>query len=91
MIKAAVIGDPISHSLSPKIHNFFLKKYGISGSYEAIRIEKERFEEGIQDLVNQGFAGFNVTLPHKEAMYKICDHKSKSANLTGAVNTVIIT
>jgi shikimate dehydrogenase len=91
MIKAAVIGDPISHSLSPKIHNFFLKKYGIYGSYEAIRIEKERFEAGIEELVSQGFSGFNVTLPHKETMYKLCDHKSKSAELTGAVNTVFIT
>jgi shikimate dehydrogenase len=91
MIKAGVIGDPISHSLSPKIHNFFLEKYQISGSYEAIHITKENLEKGVQDLINQGFAGFNVTIPHKESIFRICHHKSKSAQLTGAVNTVIIT
>ncbi|OFW80470.1 MAG: shikimate dehydrogenase [Alphaproteobacteria bacterium RIFCSPLOWO2_01_FULL_40_26] len=91
MIKAAVIGDPISHSLSPKIHNFFLKKYAIDGSYEAIRVTKNDLQKEVKSLVDQGFAGFNVTLPHKEEIFKICHHKSKTAKLTGAVNTVIIT
>lgn len=90
-IKAAVIGDPISHSLSPKIHNFFLKKYKIDGSYEAIQIKKDELKKSVAELVNQGFAGFNVTLPHKEEIFKICDHKSKTAELTKAVNTVIVT
>jgi shikimate dehydrogenase len=90
-IKAAVIGDPISHSLSPKIHNFFLQKYGINGSYEAKKISKENLLKDVQQLVAEGFAGFNVTLPHKEEIYKICDHLSRSAKLCGAVNTVIIT
>ncbi len=91
MIKAAVIGDPISQSLSPKIHNFFLKKYGISGSYEAIRVEKNDLVKAVQNLVNSGFAGFNVTIPHKEEIFKICHHKSRTAEITKAVNTVIIT
>ncbi len=91
MIKAAVIGDPISHSLSPKIHGFFLEKYKIDGTYEAIRIEKNNLRADVQKLVVQGFAGFNVTIPHKEEIFKLCDYKSKSAQLTGAVNTVIIT
>lgn len=91
IIKSAVIGDPISHSLSPKIHNFFLEKYKINGSYIAIKIAKENLKEEIFDLINQGYAGFNVTIPHKEEVFKICDFKSKTAQLTGAVNTVIIT
>ena len=90
-LRAAVIGDPISHSLSPIIHNFFLKKYGIDGSYEAIRVAKNELHESVKKLVYQGFAGFNVTIPHKEEIFKICNHKSKTAELTGAVNTVIIT
>lgn len=90
-IKAAVIGDPISHSLSPKIHNFFLEKYEIDGSYEALQVTKNNLSEMVAKLVNSGFAGFNVTLPHKEEIFKICDHKSKTAELTGAVNTVIVT
>ena len=91
MTKAGVIGDPISHSLSPKIHNFLLEKYNISGSYQAIHLTKDNLLHGVKDLIDQGFAGFNVTIPHKESVFKICDHKSKSAQLTGAVNTVIIT
>lgn len=91
MIKAAVIGDPIAHSLSPKIHNFFLEKYKISGSYEAIRISKDDLEKDVQTLINQGFAGFNITIPHKESIFKLCHYKSKSAHLSGAVNTVVIT
>lgn len=90
-LKAAVIGDPISHSLSPTIHGFLLAKHQIDGTYEAKKIAKEDLASGITEIVNQGFAGFNVTLPHKEEIYKICDYKSKTATLTGAVNTVIIT
>jgi shikimate dehydrogenase len=90
-LKAGVIGDPISHSLSPKIHNFFLEKYKINGNYEAILVKKENLAYDISNLINQGFRGFNVTIPHKEEVFKICDFKSKTANLTKAVNTVIIT
>ena len=91
MIKAAVIGDPIAHSLSPKIHNFFLKELGIDGDYQAIRVEKSELRKAVQDLVNQGFAGFNVTIPHKEKIFEICDELDETAKLTGAVNTVVIT
>lgn len=90
-IKAAVIGDPIDHSLSPKIHNFLLKKYGIDGQYEAIKIEKNNLKQDVQKLVDEGFAGFNVTIPHKEEIFKICDDVSEVAKLIGAVNTVVIT
>jgi len=90
-LKAAVIGDPISHSLSPKIHNFLLDKYDINGSYIAIQVSKEELVGCVKHLVDSGFAGFNVTLPHKEEVFKICDFVSKTARLTGAVNTIIVT
>lgn len=88
---AAVIGDPISHSLSPKIHNFLIKKYNIDGAYVAIQVGKNDLKQSVESLVKSGFAGFNVTIPHKEEIFKICDFVSKTAKLTGAVNTVIIT
>jgi shikimate dehydrogenase len=91
MIKAAVIGDPISHSLSPIIHNYFLEKFKINGSYQAIKIAKEDLKLEVSNLVNQGYAGFNVTIPHKEEIYKLCNYKSKSAQITKAVNTALIT
>ena len=53
LIKAGVVGFPISHSLSPTIHNFYLKKYKINGTYEAFAIPNENFEESIENLVRQ--------------------------------------
>lgn len=90
-IHAAVLGDPIAHSLSPKIHGFLLEEYNINGTYIPIQVSKNELRQCVQHLVDKGFAGFNVTLPHKEEMFKICDFRSKTAQLTGAVNTVIIT
>ncbi len=90
-IRAAVIGDPIKHSLSPKIHTFLLEEYGINGTYIPIQVSKEELSNCVKHLVDSEFAGFNVTLPHKEAIFKLCDFTSKTAQLTGAVNTVIVT
>lgn len=91
MLKAAVIGDPVSQSLSPKIHNFLLQKYSINGNYKAIEVKKENLSQAIKNLVDEGYQGFNVTIPHKEEVLKLCDHLSQTAKLVGAVNTVIIT
>lgn len=90
-IKSGVIGYPIKHSLSPKIHDFFLKKHNIIGSYEKIEIPKENFETEINKLIDSGYKGFNVTIPHKEEIFKKCNFVSKSAFLTKAVNTIVIT
>lgn len=90
-IKSAVIGYPIGHSLSPKIHQFFLNKYNIDGSYEKLEIPTPNFNEDIQTLIAKGYKGFNVTIPHKEAIFKQCHYLSKSAFLTKAVNTIVIT
>ena len=91
IIKAGVIGFPISHSLSPTIHNFYLKKHKINGTYEAFAIPNENFDESIKNLVEQqNLSGFNITIPHKEKIYNLCNHLSKTAQITKAVNTVII-
>ena len=90
-IKAAVIGNPISHSLSPKIHNFLLEKHQIDGVYLALKIEKNDLAICVESLIKMGFAGFNVTAPHKEEIFKICDYTSNTAKLCKAVNTVIVT
>lgn len=97
--KAAVIGDPISHSLSPKLHNYWLKKYNINGSYEAIHVKPQELETAIKSIVEDGYKGFNVTIPHKEKVFQLIKSQdsslisqplSPSALQTGAVNTVII-
>ncbi|MDX2083502.1 MAG: shikimate dehydrogenase [Rickettsiales bacterium] len=90
-LRAAVIGDPIAHSLSPKIHQFLLNKYNISGVYLPIQVSKNELASCVKHLVESGFAGFNVTLPHKEEIFKLCDFVSNTAKLINAVNTVIIT
>ena len=90
MIKAAVIGHPIAHSKSPLIHGHWIVQYGLEGSYEAIDIPCESLEEEVRNLAARGYAGFNVTIPHKEVMLGICDELSEEARAIGAVNTVIV-
>lgn len=89
-IKTGVIGHPISHSKSPLIHNYWIKKYGLNGSYEAIDIAPSHLKDGIQKLIDEGYAGFNVTIPHKETIIDLCEDIDGNAALVGAVNTVSI-
>ena len=89
-IKTAVIGHPIAHSKSPLIHNEWLRGHGFQGSYEAIDIEPEALAEGVRALVERGYAGFNVTVPHKIAVMALCDEVDEHARKIGAVNTVTI-
>ncbi len=88
--KAAVLGHPISHSKSPLIHNYWLKKYAIDGAYEAFDVLPEKLEEVVRRLATNGYAGFNVTLPHKERMLDLCNTVDELAQGVGAVNTAVI-
>lgn len=90
MIKAAVIGDPISHSLSPKLHGYWLKKYNIEGTYIAKHVKSDELEHAVQSMIDEGYAGFNVTIPHKESIFNLCHETTRNAALTHAVNTIII-
>jgi shikimate dehydrogenase len=87
--RAAVIGWPATHSLSPRLHEFWLEKYGITGSYETLAIAPEHLQKTLKSLAAQGFCGVSVTLPHKEAALGIVDHADPRARKIGAVNTVI--
>ncbi len=89
-VKAAVIGHPIKHSKSPLIHNYWIKKYGLSGTYEAIDLSPENLESGLKNLIDDGYTGFNFTVPHKESMLKLCDDLDNTAEIIGAVNTVAV-
>ena len=89
-MKACVIGHPIAHSKSPLIHNHWLRQYGIEGSYKAIDIVPENLAEDIQSLIDGGYDGFNVTVPHKQAVMALCDMLDETAQKIGAVNTVVI-
>lgn len=85
----AVIGNPIGHSLSPQIHQAFAQQVQISLHYEAIEIAEDDFENGLNDLRQQGFKGLNVTVPFKQKAWQICDRRSPRAEDSGAVNTLI--
>ncbi len=90
MIKAGVIGWPIKHSLSPHLHGWWLKHYGIEGSYEAIPVEPDKLPEFITSLVTNGFKGINVTVPHKQAVIPLLQELSPNAARIGAVNTIVV-
>ncbi len=85
---AFVTGFPIKHSRSPLIHNYWLQRYGLQGSYKAIENSPEDFPHFVKTLGNQGLRGGNVTLPHKEAAFALCEKRDAAAQAIGAVNTL---
>lgn len=89
-MKLAVIGHPINHSKSPIIHGRWLEQAQIDGRYEAIDIAPENLESDIKALIDKGYSGFNVTLPYKENILKLCSAIDETAQKIGAVNTVVI-
>ena len=87
--KAFIIGNPVSHSLSPQLHGYWLKQYGIDGSYEAINVPPEYLVKTVKKLPECGFIGGNVTIPHKEKVMMLCDEIDQTALAVGAVNTLV--
>lgn len=83
----AVIGDPISHSLSPVFQNYLIKKRNLNSLYIPLKITSENLEASI-GFLKDNFNGFNVTIPHKESIIKYLDEIDPIAQKYGAVNTV---
>jgi len=88
--KAFVIGHPIAHSRSPLIHGSWLEAHGIDGSYEAIDVAPSALPAFFDRLRGGEFAGGNVTIPHKEAVFALCDAVDALAGRIGAVNTLVV-
>ena len=88
---AGVMGWPVSHSLSPRLHGFWLERHGIDGAYVPLAVRPEDFAEALRMLPRLGFKGVNVTVPHKEAALRAVDEVDEVAKRIGAVNTVIVT
>ena len=88
MIRACVIGWPIEHSRSPLIHNYWLRRHEIDGSYEKVAVRPEDLSEFLDLLQARGLAGANVTLPHKEAALRAAGFADEAANAIGAANTL---
>jgi shikimate dehydrogenase len=86
---AGVMGWPVAHSRSPLLHNAWLARYGIDGAYVPLPVAPGDFADAVRGLRAAGFAGVNVTVPHKEAAFAVCDVVDDSARAAGAVNTLI--
>ncbi|MCE8507298.1 shikimate dehydrogenase [Ruegeria pomeroyi] len=86
---AGVIGHPISHSKSPRLHGHWLKTYGINGHYIPMDVAPQDLAQVVRTLPKAGFVGVNITIPHKEAVMAVADQITDRATLIGAVNTLI--
>lgn len=86
---AGVIGHPVAHSRSPRIHRHWLHTLGIQGHYIPMDVAPQDLEHVIRTLPKAGFVGANVTVPHKEAVMAIADQITDRATLIGAANTLI--
>ena len=90
MLKLCVIGDPVSHSLSPILHREMMTQVGIDGTYEAVTVTAEELADFVAAAKAGGYDGFNVTMPHKENIIPLLDELAPSAQTMGAVNTVVV-
>ncbi|MCG7493936.1 shikimate dehydrogenase [Thalassobius sp. Cn5-15] len=88
---AGVIGHPIAHSKSPRLHGHWLRKLGLAGHYVPMDVAPQNFEEVLRALPKAGYVGVNVTVPHKEAALRIADDVTDRAALIGAANTLTFT
>ncbi len=89
MKKYFVIGNPINHSLSPKLHNYWLKKNNIDAIYDKIKLEEDEIKGIIQDIKKQKIVGCNITVPFKKKIIPFLDTLSFEAEKTQSVNTII--
>lgn len=87
----AVIGDPIAQSKSPEMHNEWYQLAGIDATYLPIRVKEEELEQAVAALKLLGASGWNVTIPHKQAIIPLLDELDPLAEKMGAVNTVVRT
>lgn len=87
---AGVMGWPISHSKSPRLHGYWLQQYGIDGAYVPLAVNPVHIERALRALPLLGFRGCNLTIPHKELAMSIVDHVEPLACRVGAVNTIVV-
>jgi shikimate dehydrogenase len=86
---AGIAGWPVTYSRSPRLHGFWLQRYRIDGAYIPLPIRAGQFSTAVRGLLAAGFAGLNVTIPHKVAAFDICDVVDETARRAGAVNTLV--
>jgi shikimate dehydrogenase len=87
---AGVIGWPVAHSRSPMIHGHWLRRHGIDGAYITLPVHPDQMQAALRGLAALGFAGCNVTVPHKEAALALVDRADATARRIGAVNLIVV-
>ena len=87
---AGVMGWPVMHSRSPKLHNYWFARTGLAGAYVPLAIKPEGLERALRALPALGFAGCNLTIPHKERALEIVDHADARARRIGAISCVTV-
>lgn len=88
--RAGVMGWPVSHSLSPRIHGYWLERHGIDGRYDLLPVPPEELAGRVRSLAADGLVGANVTVPHKEAALRAADRADDNARRIGAANTLVV-
>jgi len=86
--RACLMGHPVAHSRSPMIHNYWCRQLGIAGAYELKDLTPEDFPGFVHGLGKNGYVGGNVTVPHKEAAFKLASARDAAADAVGAVNVL---
>jgi shikimate dehydrogenase len=87
---AGVMGWPVLHSRSPRLHNYWFAKHGLMGSYMPLAIRAEGLRAALRALPALGFAGCNLTIPHKETAFAIVDEVDETARRIGATNCIVV-
>lgn len=85
----AVFGDPVSHSLSPLLQNYFMSRFGVDGIYVAMPVSAGQLQQAILGAAAMKFAGINLTTPHKQTVLPFCQHYAPECRLIGAANTLV--
>ena len=88
--KFGIIGNPIKHSLSPVLHEYWFKKYGLDASYSIIEAEDKDLKDIINKIRNRELTGINVTLPFKQKIINQVDKIVNDAESSGSVNTILL-
>ena len=87
---AGVMGWPVAHSRSPAIHTHWIRQHGLNGSYVLLPVQPEHLGDAVRGLRALGFAGCNVTIPHKVAAMALMDRIDPLAARIGAINTIVV-
>jgi len=89
-VLAGIMGWPVSHSRSPQIHNHWIAEHALNGAYVLLPVEPARLPDAVRGLAALGFAGCNVTIPHKVAAMSLVDWVDPLARRIGAINTIVV-